>query len=349
MKRFCFFTAVLVALCVMVNAQSGEEMLKRAISTNPTNKWGNGMQKGQWTNSSNMSAYLWSNGTMYLGNFFGNKCHGYGINIQPEGYSINNCPKAKYYVGNWSNGEKSGTGTCYDESGTLIYYGEFKNDKPTDTYPTTDSYASYKFQTLNYTNDKYVGETKDGERHGYGVYAWKDGRIWIGNWKDGARAGQGIDIASNGSLKTGYWDNDTYRMGEAERQAEERRQREEQSARLQESLGQLAASVAQYQQSHGGGNTGSYSGGQNQSGASSGSSSADASNYQTMYNRHAKQVESIAKSLLPLNGTDSTKSSYNSMVRTMRDHQRDMKSIRRECESKRIHIETNPYWENYNP
>jgi hypothetical protein len=204
------FSMLFITICVMLIAESGEEMLKRAISTNPTNKWGNDKQKGEWTNGSNMSACLFSNGSMYLGNFIGNKRNGRAIYIASEGYEINNCPNAKYYVGNWSNDTKSGIGSCYDASGKLIYDGEFKDDKPSGTYPTTGSYASYKFQTIDYTSgDKYIGETNNGKRHGYGVYAWKDGRIWIGIWEDGVRAGRGIDIASNGSLVTGSWDNDT--------------------------------------------------------------------------------------------------------------------------------------------
>jgi hypothetical protein len=51
---------------------------------------------------------------------------------------------------------------------------------------------------------------KYGKRHGYGVYVWKDGDIWIGAWKDGVRAGKGISIAPNGGLHTGSWDNNTY-------------------------------------------------------------------------------------------------------------------------------------------
>jgi len=200
---------LLVTICVMLNAQTGEEMLRRAISTNPTNSFSDGSkQKGQWTTSNNMSAYLYTDGLMFFGNFIGNKRHGHGIMIASEGYYINNCPNAKYHVGNWSYDQKSGTGSCYDASGKLLYNGDFKDDKPTGTYPTTSSNSSYKFETIDYTSgDKYVGETKDGKTHGYGVYAWKAGRIWIGWWKEGSRAGQGIDIASDGSLLTGYWDN----------------------------------------------------------------------------------------------------------------------------------------------
>jgi len=221
MKKISF-VMLFITICVILNAESGEEILKRAISTNPTNSWGKIKQKGQWTNGSNISAILYEEGSMYFGNLYGNKKHGYGIFIvanvytKEEGKIFNgqfiNCPYTKYYVGSWENDNMNGTGSCYDESGKLIYDGKFKDDKPVGTYPTTSSYDSYKFQTIDYTGgDKYIGETKDGKRHGYGVYVWKDGRIWIGSWKDGEREGQGIDIASNGNLITGYWENNTRR------------------------------------------------------------------------------------------------------------------------------------------
>jgi len=207
MKR-TIFVVLFIAMCVTLIADSGEEMLKRAISTNPTNNWSNGSkQKGQW--STGMGAYLYNTGTMYFGNFLDTNNHGYGIYIVPDGYYVKNCPDAKYYVGNWSNEKKSGKGTCYDKTGKLIYYGDFKDDKPTGTYPTTS--ASYKFQTIEYTSgDKYIGETKDGKRHGYGVCAWKDGGMWIGNWKDGERDGRGLYIAPSGSLTTGTWKGNTH-------------------------------------------------------------------------------------------------------------------------------------------
>jgi hypothetical protein len=208
MKRVSLIVLI-GSVCVMLNAQTGEEMLRRAISTNPTNSWGNARQKGQWTNGANMGAYLYSDGSMYFGHFLGNKRHGYGMYIAPVGYQVPNCANARYHVGSWSNNEKNGTGTCYDASGTLIYYGDFRNDKPTGTYPMT-GYASYKFQTMDSNGDKYIGETKDGKRSGYGVFAWKDGNIWIGQWENGERAGQGIFIASNGSLTAGHWKNNTH-------------------------------------------------------------------------------------------------------------------------------------------
>ena len=32
---------------------------------------------------------------------------------------------------------------------------------------------------------EYLGEYKDGKKHGKGSYTWSDGGIYVGNWKDG--------------------------------------------------------------------------------------------------------------------------------------------------------------------
>jgi len=38
---------------------------------------------------------------------------------------------------------------------------------------------------------KYMGEWKDGKRHGQGNMTYHDGRKYVGEWKDGERNGQG--------------------------------------------------------------------------------------------------------------------------------------------------------------
>ena len=117
-----------------------------------------------------------------------------------DGYEINNCSNCAIYVGNWNNDVKSGTGTCYDKHGNLIYHGNFANDRPTDIYPSGDGYSAYRFETINYNSgDSYVGETENGKRHGYGIYVWTNGNIWFGSWKEGNRSGNGIFILHNAS------------------------------------------------------------------------------------------------------------------------------------------------------
>ena len=38
---------------------------------------------------------------------------------------------------------------------------------------------------------EYLGEYKDGKKHGKGRYTWSDGGIYVGKWKDGKEDGHG--------------------------------------------------------------------------------------------------------------------------------------------------------------
>ena len=171
----------------------------------------NGSYKGQLYDSkrSGLGMYYWNGVAYYIGNWGSNTKNGNAIYMAEPGYVVSNCPDCVYYVGGWSNGDKSGTGTCYDKFGNLIYYGTFVNDKPTQTYPMT-GYSSYKFECQELScGDYYIGETKDGHRHGKGVYIWSRGDMWYGNWTDGQRDGYGIYMPYQGSVSTGTWKGDT--------------------------------------------------------------------------------------------------------------------------------------------
>ena len=52
---------------------------------------------------------------------------------------------------------------------------------------------------------EYLGEYKDGKKHGKGRYTWSDGGIYVGNWKDGKFNGQGTYTFSNGGSFVGLW------------------------------------------------------------------------------------------------------------------------------------------------
>ena len=53
--------------------------------------------------------------------------------------------------------------------------------------------------------EKYVGEFKNGKRHGQGTYTWADGEKYVGEWKDGKYHGQGNMTYFNGSKYVGEW------------------------------------------------------------------------------------------------------------------------------------------------
>ena len=52
---------------------------------------------------------------------------------------------------------------------------------------------------------EYVGQYKDGEKHGKGTYTWSDGGIYVGNWKDGKEHGKGTYTSPVGTKYVGEW------------------------------------------------------------------------------------------------------------------------------------------------
>ena len=57
---------------------------------------------------------------------------------------------------------------------------------------------------------EYVGEYKDGKKHGKGRYTWSDGGIYIGNWKDGKEHGHGTYTSPVGTKYVGEWKEGKY-------------------------------------------------------------------------------------------------------------------------------------------
>jgi len=165
-----------------------------------TDSWNNGDRfKGQGTQKG-LGMYKWPSGSYYVGNWKNGNYDGYGMQLVSDGKQVNNCDYCQVYVGNFSSDKKYGKGACYNSNGDLIYYGDFSNDKPVDTYPMVKSYPEYKFETIVYDNgNKYIGETKNGSQAGYGIFVWADGDAWFGNWKNGSRNGDGIFLSYNAS------------------------------------------------------------------------------------------------------------------------------------------------------
>ena len=213
-KFISLATAIWLTVICFPNVAAGQEW-KSALSTvkKYANKEydGGDKYKGQLNNGSREGAglYSWANGAYYFGNWSNGDMTGYGIYLVSEGFTLKNCENCVAYVGNYKADKKSGKGTCYDKAGKLIYYGDFTDDKPTGTYPSTSNLSSYTFKTISYDGgDKYIGELKDGMRHGAGIYVWSGGDVWYGSWENGSRSGSGIYLGYNASWKTQKCDGD---------------------------------------------------------------------------------------------------------------------------------------------
>ena len=60
--------------------------------------------------------------------------------------------------------------------------------------------------TFNYSGVyQYVGEWKDGKENGHGTQTWADGDQYVGEWKDGQKHGQGTLTWADGDQYVGEW------------------------------------------------------------------------------------------------------------------------------------------------
>lgn len=74
--------------------------------------------------------------------------------------------------------------------------------------PSTDLREKNKFMVLTYPNgDKYVGETCDNKREGYGLYFYSNGNYYYGRYKDNKQFGYGaLFKQENNNVTIQYWD-----------------------------------------------------------------------------------------------------------------------------------------------
>ena len=79
------------------------------------------------------------------------------------------------------------------------YVGEFKDGKRHGR--GTNTFAD---------GEKYVGEYKDGKRQGQGTYTYASGAKYVGEYKDGKMHGQGTYTYASGEEERGYHMNDEY-------------------------------------------------------------------------------------------------------------------------------------------
>ncbi len=137
----------------------------------------------------NNKSKMYSDGSMYVGQYKDGKPNGQGTYTRPNG---------SQYVGQYKNGKRNGQGTMTLPDGTQ-YVGQWKNDEMNGQ------------GTLNYPDGaQYVGQWKDGKPNGQGTFTWSDGSKYVGQFKDGEYDGQGTLTSSDGSEYAGQWKNGDY-------------------------------------------------------------------------------------------------------------------------------------------
>ena len=83
---------------------------------------------------------------------------------------------------------------------------KFIRDNGKDQEVPADKKEDYRFVALNYANgDRYVGETFQGQKHGYGIYYWANGNYWYGQYRNNIRYGYGALFTPKGTIFYGKW------------------------------------------------------------------------------------------------------------------------------------------------
>ena len=96
--------------------------------------------------------------------------------------------------------KKNGHGTETYKDGST-YVGEFKDGK-------RHGQGKHTWSNIDGSTDKqYVGEYENGEKNGYGFMLFTDGGNYLGGWKDGIYNGQGKYTFPNGTVFEGEWKN----------------------------------------------------------------------------------------------------------------------------------------------
>lgn len=154
----------------------------------------------------------------YWGQMRNGILYGYGIYIANDG---------SQWVGQYREGEcifglmiDSSTATIGSKSFYTVYdltSCELKriHKDGFDVTPDAQQCTPYRFEAMNYANgDRYVGETYNGKRHGYGIYYWNDGKFWYGQYKENIRDGYGILFGEDHKVLVRKWlGNDLVKMG----------------------------------------------------------------------------------------------------------------------------------------
>lgn len=133
--------------------------------------------------------YRNASGTVYTGTWeYGDK-HGKGSQVFRNGDT---------YTGIWYKGLRNGHGTYITASGK-IYPQEWEKGK----LVSGEAIDMPDERREDYSNGYYVGDFRNGKRHGTGTYRWNDGDIYYGHWVNGERTGYGIYEYDDGAVYEG--------------------------------------------------------------------------------------------------------------------------------------------------
>lgn len=102
------------------------------------------------------------------------------MNGVPHGYGTKKYSDGRVYTGYWCNGIREGRGKVTNNIFGLSYEGEWKADQPDGN------------GIITIEDTTYIGEFKEGSRHGFGYQIAKNGVVSVGEWVKDKLTGKGI-------------------------------------------------------------------------------------------------------------------------------------------------------------
>jgi len=153
--------------------------------------------------------YTWADGQKYVGEWKNGAINGLGTLTWADGSK---------YVGEWKDFRRHGQGTYTSTKGIRSegpwVEDEFKGEKKAggecegnDTAKWNNCIGTAFFHRG--VDGKYVGEWKDGKRHGQGSYDIRANTYkYVGEWKDGKKHGMGTRKWDNRQEYEGEWKDD---------------------------------------------------------------------------------------------------------------------------------------------
>lgn len=141
-------------------------------------------------NKNGFGRTVYSNGTIYEGNFKDGAADGFGTIRYKDG---------SVYRGEIRMGELHGRGSLQYAGGT-VYEGDFQNDT-----------FQGKGRMVYASGTVYEGDFQNGSPQGYGKYIFTNGARYEGEVRNGRFHGKGCLTYADGTAKKGYFENDEYK------------------------------------------------------------------------------------------------------------------------------------------
>ncbi|CAI2365464.1 unnamed protein product [Moneuplotes crassus] len=175
-----------------------------------TQVWTDGsLYQGNWENNetNGLGRIIYTNGDVYEGEWLNGKLHGKGIYLKSDGskydgyfcqdayngYGVETWTDGSIYEGEYHDGKMEGQGMFIWENGGR-YKGQFKNNN-------IHGHGKYEWSD----GRTFDGQWENNKMHGYGTYVWKDGKKYEGQYINDKKEGNGTFFWPDGRKYIGQW------------------------------------------------------------------------------------------------------------------------------------------------